>query len=294
MEGAMVSLLGTGLILLVALSLALGLVSLYRLFKPRAAGIRGAQRDLIGCLGRFLLFVLAVALLLPAISTAPEARRRSQCTRNLKAIMLAMRTYHDTYGCFPPAYTVDKGGRPLHSWRVLLLPFLQQDGLYRSVRLDEPYDSPHNRALFESAKWRDTEGSAASPCFFCPADRENRTDTNYVMLVGPRTISNGPNSVRLKDITDDPATTILVVEVYDLGIRWYEPRDLRVDQMSFRINDPDYHSIASRHVGGFGGAQALFADGHVEYLWDKTDPRMVEAMTTINGGEDVSAVLNRK
>jgi prepilin-type processing-associated H-X9-DG protein len=116
--------------------------------------------------------------------------------------------------------------------------------------------------------------------FRCPEDKENLTDTNYVMLLGPRTLSNGPNSVRLKDITGGPANRIVVVEVYDLSIRWYEPRDLRVDQMSFRINDPEYVGIACRRGHG---ANVGFADGNVSYLLDDTNPRKLEAM--INGGE---------
>jgi prepilin-type processing-associated H-X9-DG protein len=75
-----------------------------------------------------------------------------------------------------------------------------------------------------------------------------------------------------------------------LRCRWYEPRDLRVDEMSFRINDPEYIGIASRHPGG---VDVAFADGGVRFLPDDTDPVAVEAMTTINGGEDVSEVLKR-
>jgi prepilin-type processing-associated H-X9-DG protein len=94
----------------------------------------------------------------------------------------------------------------------------------------------------------------------------------------------------LNDITDGASNTIAVIETYGLGIRWYEPRDLRVDEMSFKINDPEYVGIASRHPGG---VDVALADGSVRFLPENTDPRAVEAMTTINGGEDVSAVLKR-
>ncbi len=116
----------------------------------------------------------------------------------------------------------------------------------------------------------------------CPSDRERGPLTNYVMIVGPRTLSNGPNSVRPAEITDGLSNTIAVVETYGLGIRWFEPRDLRVDEMSFRINDPEYFGIASRHPGG---ANVGFADVSVRFVPDSTDPRAIEAATTINGGE---------
>jgi prepilin-type processing-associated H-X9-DG protein len=274
------------LLFLFFLPLGLGIVHLYRLVNPYAPGRRSTARELLGCLGWFGFFALIVALLLPARCTSSEAARRSQCNNNLKQIVLAMHNYADKYGCLPPAYTVDKAGRPLHSWRVLLLPHLEQRALYNCLRLDEPFDSPHNQAIFQSTESGDARRTPGA--FLCPSDRGNRTETNYVMVLSPRTISNGPNSVRFKDITDGTSNTIAVVDTYDLGIRWYEPRDLRVEEMSFKINDPEYFGIASRHLGG---ANVALADGSVRFLPDDTDPRMIEAMTTISGGEDVRAVL---
>ena len=74
---------------------------------------------------------------------------RTQCVNNLKQIGLAMHNYHATHKTFPPAFTVDKDGKPLLSWRVLILPYLEQDALYKEFHLDEPWDSPHNRTLIE-------------------------------------------------------------------------------------------------------------------------------------------------
>jgi prepilin-type processing-associated H-X9-DG protein len=145
--------------------------------------------------------------------------------------------------------------------------------------------------VFEPAKPDPANSRSVPNVFWCPEDKENHTDTNYVMLIGPHAISNGPNSVRLKDITDGDSRTIAVVETYDLGIRWYEPRDLRVDEMSFKINDRDHYSIASRHP--YGGAHVGFVDGHTEFLTDDTDPRVVEVLATINGGEEVSETMRR-
>jgi len=255
---------------------------IHHLATLRERGRREVLECLAWCVGAFGVLA-ALALLFPAQASAPEAARRSQCVNNLKQIVLAMENYHRKYRCFPPAYTVDSTGQHLHSWRVLLLPFLEQKDVYDRLRLDEPYDSPHNRAVFESAEFEGHGRSLNMPGVFrCPSDRKNRTDTNYVLIVGPRTLSNGPKSVRLKDITDGASNTIAVVEIYDSGIRWYEPRDLSAEQMSFRINDLEYVGIASRHPGG---AQVGLADGSVRFLSEDTDPRVVEALTTVNGKE---------
>lgn len=274
---------------LFSLLLGLGLRCAYRLVNPYARGRCGTLRELIGFLGSFLIFGVIVTLLFLPSRIPWEAARRTSCANNLKQIMLAMHNYHDRYGCLPPAYTVEKNRRPLHSWRVLLLPFLEEQALYQRIRLDEPYDSPYNRAVFD-ARRSSSQGLPAMPDVFrCPSDGANRgADTNYVMILGPHTISNGPNSVCLKDIIDGPGNTIAVVETYGLGTAWYEPRDLRADEMTFKINDPEYFGIASRHPGG---AQVGLADGSVRFLPDTVDPRDVEALTTIHGGEDVSAAL---
>jgi hypothetical protein len=62
-------------------------------------------------------------------------------------VALALHNYHDKHGRLPPAVVYGEDGKPLHSWRVLLLPFIAQGELYREFKLDEPWDSPHNLAL---------------------------------------------------------------------------------------------------------------------------------------------------
>ncbi|MBC8288680.1 MAG: DUF1559 domain-containing protein, partial [Planctomycetes bacterium] len=76
------------------------------------------------------LAILAIltALFLPATRTPREASRRSQCKNNLKQIGIALHNYHEDHGAFPPAYTMDANGQPLHSWRTLILLYLAQTG----------------------------------------------------------------------------------------------------------------------------------------------------------------------
>lgn len=223
-----------------------------------------------------VLFVVGIALLLPPISPAREAARRAQCQNNLRQIGLAMFAYHDAYQCFPPAYTVDGHGQPLHSWRVMLLPYLEREELYNQLRLDEPWNSPHNQ---EVVKGWDTPS-----VFRCPSAVDDERLTNYLMIVGPGTISDGPNARRREEIVDGPGKTLAVVEAIGHGVAWYEPRDLDFGQMSFKINDEKGKAIRSEHPGV---ATVLFADRSVHWISEDIDPELLKGLTTIASGEDL-------
>src|SRR5271166_372859 len=93
------------------------------------------------------IIAMLIALLLPAVQAAREAARRAQCTNNLKQIALAMHNYASANNCFPPAATYTRDGKPLLSWRVLILPYLEQASLYNQFHLDEAWDSPNNKPL---------------------------------------------------------------------------------------------------------------------------------------------------
>jgi len=170
---------------------------------------------------------ILVALLLPAVQAAREAARRVACTNNMKQIGLAMYSYEQKYGCFPPAFIPDKDGKPLHSWRVLVLPYLGQQALYAQYRFDEPWDGPHNRTL----------ASQMPSVYACPTDMPpGGSVTSYAMLVGPHAISTGPKGRSSSEIKDGLSNTIMVAEAADAGINWMEPRDLNTESMRFQIN----------------------------------------------------------
>jgi hypothetical protein len=95
------------------------------------------------------IIAVLIAFLLPAVRSARGAAYRSHCSSNLKQIALALHNYHDTFGAFPPAYVADESGKPMHSWRVLILPFLESSPLYDKYRFDEPWDGPNNRQLLK-------------------------------------------------------------------------------------------------------------------------------------------------
>ena len=103
-----------------------------------------------GCVQVLLVLGIIVVLLvlfLPFTSAVPRpAARRAQCTNNLKQIGLALHEYVQEYDALPPAFTVDAQGRPLHSWRTLILPFLEQEALYKTIDLSKPWNDPANAA----------------------------------------------------------------------------------------------------------------------------------------------------
>src|SRR5580704_3157028 len=134
--------------------------------------------------GVVLLVGFFVLTILPPTTGPGRPASRTECKNHLQQLALAMHNYHDQYGSFPPAYIADKDGRPMHSWRVLLLPFLEFDSLHKQYRFDEPWNGPHNRLLAEPAP----------SLFHCPSDTGAKTNTSYVVVVGPKTIFPGASS----------------------------------------------------------------------------------------------------
>jgi prepilin-type processing-associated H-X9-DG protein len=229
-----------------------------------------------GCVwGVVALFVIVVALMLSTPSS--PIRGRDPCSKNLHNIAIAMLNYETKYHRFPPAYTVDKQGRRMHSWRALLLEFLDDD-LYAQYDFSRPWNSTANLAVAQKMK--------KNGPYRCPAEEPKELSwTSYVMLVGPTAFSNGPTGRKLEEITEADGTTntAAVVEMSPSGILWTAPYDLNMAEMSFRINDPDHASPRSCHSNGINIA---FADGSVQFV--SPDEQYLKAITTINGGEDMS------
>lgn len=201
------------------------------------------------------------------------------CRNNLRQISLALFNYHDREGCFPPAYVADELGRPMHSWRVLILPWLDQQPLYNEYRIDEPWDGPNNRKLADRIV----------SVYSCPKSGVSKgspdaSDASYVAVVGPGTAWPGTSSTRLSDFKDGAVYTVLLVEVANSGIHWMEPRDLHVSQMSPTVNGKTGQGISGPHNGG---AYVQIADGSIRWLPDSLPPDVIRALLSIDGGDQV-------
>jgi prepilin-type processing-associated H-X9-DG protein len=224
------------------------------------------------------IILLVIALLLPTLRYSRHEPHSTVCRNHLKNIALALQNYHDIHGSFPPAYTVDANGRRLHSWRVLILPFLEQSHLYAEFRLDEPWDSPHNLPL----------AKMMPPLYACPSHPDRKSGiTNYVAIVGDETIWPGERSVSVKDVGDGAKLTLQVVEWPEGNILWTSPQDLTFPLVatSWRAG-----SAKHSHCHHEGRVNVVFADGRTAYLQPEAlSISTLRAWLTRAGNETVPA-----
>ena len=214
------------------------------------------------------ILAVLVAFLLPLRRTAGPAARVSLCRNHLHNIMLGLQQYHDVYQTFPPAYTVDADGKPLHSWRTLLLPYVDQQFLYDKIDLTKPWDAPENAEAFQSAVY----------CYSCPAVKKHDNRTTYLAIVAPESVLRPGASCGLADIKDDAGHTALVIEVdRDHAVPWMSPLD--ADEALLMSQNA---KAKLSHPQGF---HAAFADGSVKFLNANMHPAGRRFMMTIDGND---------
>lgn len=225
-----------------------------------------------------VLLLLGVAPFLNSMKPAPGGFRAG-CKNNLHRLVVALMQYEHTHGHLPPAVTRDAQGRPMHSWRVYLLPYLEQMEMYRAYRFDEPWYSPHNRRFAQRMP----------EAFRCPDSLAGENQTSYVAIVGDRAAWPADGTLKLSDIKDPAAETILLVEVADSGINWLEPRDLPFDEAATGI-DRSPRGISSNH----GSSICIgLCNGQTRYLSKQTPRDILLALLTAAGGESIDeAKLN--
>lgn len=217
--------------------------------------------------------MILIALLLPAVQAAREAARRSQCKGNLKQIALGLHNYHDTYGTFPPSYIPDATGKPMHSWRVLLLPFIDEAPMYDAYDFDKPWDHPDNLAVTRNPP-------QVFRCLSAPDDGFS-SFTHYLYVTGQGTCFEGSEGIKIPDIKDGASQTLLVVETHGSAIQWYEPRDLTSMELTsgFPATGPP-----TAHAAGFNAA---FVDGSVRLIPKSIAHDTLKALVTPRGKETV-------
>ncbi len=191
---------------------------------------------------------------------------------------MAVANYHSANGCYPPPYIADRDGRPMHSWRVLILPYLSETELYNAYNFAEPWDGPNNRKLADRI---------GSIYLRSGLESDQKQTTSFVAVVGPETAWPGSRCLNENDLGDGTHSTLMVVEVPDGQFRWMEPKDLEFDRMSYRINDGSGQGLGSR----LGGARVVSFDTMVRTLPDHFDPKTLRAMLTANGGEVIDETV---
>jgi prepilin-type processing-associated H-X9-DG protein len=217
--------------------------------------------------------------LAPVATAAHDSARRAQSTNNLKQIGLAFHNYLAVNNQFPSPVLLGGSNKSVpYSWRVALLPYLEQNELYKKYNFDEPWDGPNNRKLIDKMP----------PTYAFPGSdggQSNRSTTSYFVFTGNSAalspgiragVTSGPG---IEMITDGSSNTILVVEAIR-DIPWTKPEDL-----PFSPNGP------LPELGGFWpeGFNALFADGSVRALRKSIDPVVLKALITRSGGEAINS-----
>ncbi len=206
-----------------------------------------------------------VAMLIPAVQTSRTAARRAQSMNNLKQIALAFHNYADVHGQFPPAVVIGPDGKTPHSWRVAILPYIEQQALYQQYKFDEPWDSENNKKIAE----------AVIPVYQCPEDDRESTNSSYFALVGNGTVFDNPKGTPFREITDGTSNTLMIVESKK-AVPWSKPEDIPVDLTK------DLPPLGGWYEGGF---IAAICDGSVRFISSSIDVNVLKALITKSGGE---------
>jgi hypothetical protein len=210
---------------------------------------------------------IAAGLGVPAVFSARKAARRMQSLNNLKQLAIAMLNHEAVHNRFPAAYTTDDDDKPLLSWRVKILPYIEGQQLYEQFHLDEPWDSEHNSELIGSMP----------PTFMSAGSHTERGKTHYQTVRGDGTMFSGKDGIGMAQVRDGMSRTILIVEA-DKPVVWTKPDDFEYD-----ADDP------FRGLGGIrgGGFQAVFADGACRLIPRHLDPADLVRLFKMADGEAV-------
>jgi len=257
-------------------------------------GLRLCRRRLSlvnGCTGGLVAVALSsFVIIFPAYQLWRDSlwQRRPHCQLRIRNLGLAMQNYASTHaGRFPDLVASDSDG-PAHSWRVALLPYFDRDDLRSSYSFAAAWNAPANLPTARS----EVE-LLSCPANYFPTDETGRRSTNYAAMSGAATAFPNQKGMTLDAIygADGLAQTILIGECSGLNIVWTEPRDIDVAEEKIGINVPgDRPRSSSSILSSYhpGGAHVVLADGRVQFLSERIDPKVLKALTTAAGGEPVA------
>jgi hypothetical protein len=201
---------------------------------------------------------------------AQDTASKKKTLENLKQLALAFDNYYETMGYYPPPTIYSKDRKPLYSWRVEILAFIEQDNLFRDIHVTgEPWDSEKNKKHLKKI-----------PKLLAPMDAKEKEQglTHYQYLVGGGAMfDDTKKKVKHGDIADGTANTIMIVETEE-AVPWMKPTDVTYDP--------------KKPLPKFGGSFkdgffAIFADYTVRFIKNDTDEKLLRALITRAGGEAV-------
>lgn len=242
--------------------------------------VAGLFSKSLGCLSILVALgvfsVLASFFVVPKIQKGFQTRQRTMAMANIQQIAEALNAYRREHGSYPTPTVVDSAGKPLYSWRVLILPQLGYLQLYKQFQLDQTWDSPTNNNITMQMP----------PVFACPNNplAVSLHESNFVLLVGDGTLFPSAGPIDVDKMSDPDDETLLVVETLNGGKKWTEPNDLDVSKGV---------QLGSRPMVDIGGnypdcAVAATVDGKAIAIDPKVTGSMLDALITPNGREAVN------
>ncbi|MCL2710254.1 MAG: DUF1559 domain-containing protein [Planctomycetaceae bacterium] len=218
------------------------------------------------------------------LDAAAAVGRETQCRNHLKQICLAFHTFHDANNKFPPLYTVDKDGKPLHSWRVAVLPYLEQSALYEKIRKDEPWDSEYNKQFH----------SQCPAILQCPQMAAKNSAikqeglTTYSVIVGKNAYPDEGKQYTFYMITDGTSNTWAVVE-RQTPVCWMDPTQEITQEEAMKGIGKSETGIAAVHSSGARRATLVaFFDGSVRTFAENLSLESLKCYVMRNDGSSVS------
>jgi hypothetical protein len=189
----------------------------------------------------FAIVVVLFIYLLPNPSDTRTPYYRGACRNNLVMIGIALHNYHDVHGSWPPLVTYSATGRPMHSWRAHLLPFIERQDLAAQYNWNEPWNGPLNSRI-DTVKNR---------VFQCPLDPAAKTGgISYLAIAVPGA---------------KPGDPFAVIEVHGSGVGFFEPKDISLTDLL--ATKPPAGAIVPRGVhSAKTTVQVVWTDGYVEEI----------------------------
>jgi hypothetical protein len=217
----------------------------------------------------FLCILLVFSLPICAIYVFIERSNESACKNHLKVIWMMLANYESAHLSFPPTFTVDPNGKPLHSWRALILPFYYYGDHYKGlVKYDECWNSPHNK-----------KNAAVFQVYGCPSHSKQTEMTNYVAVVGPGTIWSISRPRKAKKENENK---LILVELVSSDIPWMEPKDISLDDFLEILKKKPEGIYYNRYVHGI---QAIDVSGKIHIIDPAEDIEKIREMFLVTESE---------
>ncbi len=222
----------------------------------------------VAAIGFMMLCVIGVliALLLPAVQGARYAARTMSVSNNLKQIGIALHNYHSAHNQLPPAVVTNRAGDPTHSWRVTLLPFMEEQTRLDAWAVEEPWDSDSNSGLLDPL-----------PLAYRSLLDENPSGTvTHVMSVRhPQAMIQANTAGSFQDVVDGLSNTIFAVYVQNRAVDWAAPQDISLPELQAEVAGASFSNPVL----------LLMGDGSVIQITKPLSAEQVQALVTRDGQE---------